>query len=60
MEKRIIELETKIAFQEHMLEELNDVITEQQRQLDRLEKEVGALKGRLLKMLSAAGDAPCR
>ncbi len=55
MEKRIIEFETKIAFQEHTLEELNDVITEQQRQIDRLGKDVGALKSQLLKILPAAG-----
>ncbi len=42
MEKRIIELEKKMAFQEHALEELNEVIVDQQKKMDVLER---ALKG---------------
>lgn len=37
MEKRIIELETRVAFQDQALEELNEALIEQQRQLDRLQ-----------------------
>ncbi|MDQ6961891.1 MAG: SlyX family protein [Mariprofundaceae bacterium] len=36
MEDRIIELETKSAYQEHLLQELNDVIISQQQQIDDL------------------------
>jgi len=40
LENRIIELETKISYQDHLLQELNEVITSQQRQIDRLEKSM--------------------
>lgn len=40
MENRIIELETKISYQEHLLQELNEVVTSQQKQIDRLEKDL--------------------
>jgi len=40
MDERLTELETKISYQEHLLGELNDVVTRQQRQIDRLEKEL--------------------
>lgn len=39
MEHRIIELETRLAFQEIALEELNEALINQQAQLDGLEKE---------------------
>jgi len=39
LENRIIELETKISYQDHLLQELNEVITLQQKQIDRLEKD---------------------
>ncbi|HCC54305.1 MAG TPA: SlyX protein [Desulfobulbaceae bacterium] len=39
MEHRIIELETRLAFQEIALEELNAALIGQQTQLDALEKE---------------------
>lgn len=38
MEERIIELEKKISFQEHMIEELNGVVIDQQKKLDELER----------------------
>ncbi len=36
-EKRITELETKVAYQEHTIQELNDVIYKQQQQIDKVE-----------------------
>jgi SlyX protein len=47
MESRVIELESKLAFQEHMINELNDVITDQQKQLDQLREEQQLLNQRL-------------
>ncbi|GAV19641.1 hypothetical protein MMIC_P0590 [Mariprofundus micogutta] len=43
MEKRLIELETKISYQDHIIDELNDVIIRQQQQIDRLEKAMKRL-----------------
>jgi SlyX protein len=36
VEDRLIDLETRIGFQEHTIEQLNQVIVDQQKQLDRL------------------------
>lgn len=44
---RIVELETRLAFQEHTLQALNDVVTRQQQQIETLVREVHALKDRL-------------
>ena len=35
-EERLVEIETKIAFQEQTIEDLNDVIYEQQQEIERL------------------------
>ena len=47
LENRIIELETKISYQDHTVQELNEVVTEQQRQIDQLEKNVNKLSEHL-------------
>ncbi|MBI3546394.1 MAG: SlyX family protein [Gammaproteobacteria bacterium] len=44
MEERLAELEIRVAFQDQTLHELNEVITRQQNQIDRLLKEVENLK----------------
>lgn len=54
MEKRLIELETRLAFQDKTLEELNEVVTSQQQQLDRLAEELRLLTNRLHPLLAAA------
>lgn len=36
-EDRLIEIETKIAFQEDLVQELNKIVYEQQKKIDRLE-----------------------
>lgn len=43
MEQRLVDLETKIAFQENAISQLSDVIVDQQRQIDQLRKELEAL-----------------
>ncbi len=48
MEKRIIELETRVAFQEQALAELNEALIGQQRQLDRLQSTLDAALRQLL------------
>lgn len=44
---RLIELETKLAFQEQTIETLNAVVTQLQATADRLTHEVGVLKTQL-------------
>ncbi len=44
MEKRIIELEKKISFQDHAIEKLNEVITEHYKKIEELQKLVIQLK----------------
>jgi len=40
MEDRIVDLETKSAYQEHLIQELNEVIISHQKQIDALEKSL--------------------
>jgi len=47
MEERLAELEIRVAFQEKTLQDLNDVVTRQQAQLDSVVRELQALKGRI-------------
>jgi SlyX protein len=49
---RIIELEIKTAYQEDLLQELNQIVAQQQLQIDRLEATVTLLHERI-KSLSA-------
>ena len=56
MEHRIIELETRLAFQEIALEELNSALISQQNQLDAVEKECTRLAHLLVETL-APSDA---
>ncbi|MGV1097975.1 SlyX family protein [Thiovibrio sp. JS02] len=51
MENRIIELETRLAFQEMTIEELNDALTAQQSQLDNMRKEFEKMKNLLAKII---------
>jgi len=37
LNERIIELETKSSYQEHLIQELNEVVVEQQKQIDALQ-----------------------
>lgn len=58
MEERLIELETRLAFQDKTLEELNEVVTRQQQQLDQMEQQLGRLTNRLRPLLAAADELP--
>ncbi|MDH5300796.1 MAG: SlyX family protein [Gammaproteobacteria bacterium] len=48
MEERIIELETRLAYQEDLLQELNDRIAEQQLQIDKQAMQIGLLRQQML------------
>lgn len=54
-EQRFIDLETKIAHQEYLIEELNQAVYEQQKTIDKLEATVSTLIKRYQDML-VGGD----
>ncbi len=58
MEDRIERLENAVALQDRTIEKLNDVLFEQQKQIDNLEKqmEMLAVKYRQLKESAAQGE----
>ena len=55
-EDQIIELESRLAFQEHSINELNDIITRQQRQIDTLMASIQILNNKL-KELAETGPS---
>lgn len=46
-EHRLTELEIKASYTEDLLDRLNEVVVRQQQQIDRLEREVAALRMQL-------------
>jgi len=50
---RVTELEIKVAYQEDLLQTLNDIVSEQQQQLIRLE-ELSRLLGQRIKNMTAS------
>jgi SlyX protein len=48
VEERIIELESKVAFQDDTIGKLNDIITEHQREIYRLTRELEAIRTKLI------------
>lgn len=54
-DKRMDDLETKIAYQEHTIQELNDVVYRQQQQIDKVEVMCQHLMDRI-QTLSEAGS----
>ena len=52
--RRILILEEKSAYQEQTIDALNDIIIEQQAQLNTLEEQLGRLRA----LLTAAHDRP--
>jgi SlyX protein len=59
-EERLVEIETKIAFQEQTIEDLNDVLYEQQQEIERLGSICDALVKRIkeLSEFTPGIDAP--
>ncbi len=62
VEDDIIDLQTKLSFQDGLLEELNQVVTDQQKQIDRLEQRLAGFKAQMESMqqiqLMRPGDEP--
>jgi len=59
-ENRFVEIETKIAFQEKMIKDLNDVVYEQQQEMERISSICDLLIKRVkeLSEFSLGSDAP--
>jgi SlyX protein len=53
-EKRVIEIETKLAHQEHLLSELNEALTDQQAQISGLERLCQSLIERVKSLLESS------
>lgn len=54
MENKIIDLQSKLAFQDETINELNEVITDQQNQLDKLSEEIRLLNLRISSVAEAS------
>lgn len=55
-EQRLIDLETRIAFQEDAIQDLSDVLYRQQQQLDRLEQMCTLILQRMQDLPAAGGS----
>lgn len=60
MEERLVELETRLAFQEDAIHHLNQTVADQRRQIEELEQRVEQLKQRLRSVSPSPleGDQP--
>jgi SlyX protein len=58
IEDRLIELEARVAYYEHTLETLNDVVARQQRQIDALLQTCRDIVERLPEAAQTAGTSP--
>lgn len=54
LEERLVNIETKIAFQEDLIEELNKVIYQQQKKLGQLEALCASLASHIQSLAEAA------
>jgi len=57
-EQRLVDIETKLAHQEHLLLELNDVITKQQEKIMRLEGLCDSIIERVRSLAETAPAGP--
>ena len=57
-ESRFEDIEAKVAYQEHTIQELNDRIFEQQKQIDRLEATCKILIERYRELSEQGGGIP--
>lgn len=54
MESKIIDLQSKLAFQDETINELNEVITDQQNQIDQLREDIRLLNLRIVSVAESA------
>ena len=57
-ELQLIEIETKIAYQEKLMEELNSVVYQQQLKIDELEKIISEVRKKIADDINTAHIAP--
>lgn len=57
LEARVVELESRQAFQDDLVERLNEVIARQDRELERLAQRLKVLEARLAELADAAAAA---
>ena len=55
-EERIVNIETKIAYQEDLIEELNKTIYQQQKKLEQLEATCAALAGHIASLAASVHE----
>jgi len=58
LEKRMVELETRLSYQDHTIGELNEVVIRQQDQLDRLSRELKNIREHLSEVRSSGLARP--
>ncbi|MCR4332355.1 MAG: SlyX family protein [Sulfuricaulis sp.] len=58
MNERLTELEVRVAFQDQTIQDLNEVVTRQQREIDRLARELEAVKSLLAGLAPSMVIAP--
>ncbi len=58
MEDRLIELESRLMFQEDMIQRLNDALVLQQRRVDALSRTLETVQARLRQLVVAERYAP--
>ena len=51
MEKKLIDLESKFSFQEDLLNELNNAVVRQQKQINHLIQDVSQIKSHVLEIV---------
>ena len=57
IEERLVNIETKIAFQEDLIEELNKVVYQQQQRLNQLEAVCASLARHVQSLVEAGSDS---
>ena len=57
MDNELIELQTRLAFQEDAIEKLNHSLVRQQQQLDRQKQHIGLLQQQVRALIAATSDA---
>lgn len=53
----LLELQTQISYQEDTVQQLNDVVTRQQADIDLLQREVDLLRGKLMELIASLREA---